>query len=154
MQMTNRKSQVFALVAARSVGRALRHLREQRGITLLMVVTLLSAFLSLSVGVANVVIGELRISGEVIDSFRALYAADQGIERILFLDRQLQAICPPQLPAGPDCFENKDVRVQSGACYTVRVSKTGRETDIVIAGQFRCGDNPGRVVKRGFEVRY
>ena len=125
---------------------------RNRGITLLLVIVLLSAMLSIGVGIFNVVFGELRISGEVNDSFRALYAADQGIERTLYLDRQEDTICP--LVQGIDCFVLADVPVQSGGSYGVRVSKHGGVTDIVVAGQNREGANPGRVVKRGFQVTY
>lgn len=125
---------------------------RQRGITLLLVIVLLSAILSISVGIFNVVFGELRISGEATDSFRALYAADQGIERTLYLDRQRGTIC--SLIQGIDCFVSVNVPVQSGGQYTVRVSKQGGITDIVVAGQNRAGANPGRVVKRGFQVTY
>ena len=125
---------------------------EQKGITLLLVVVLLSAILSIGVGIFNVVLGELRISGEVADSFRALYAADQGIERTLYLDRQVQAFCT--LAQGPNCFVARGVPVQSEGCYTVRISKQGGITEIIIAGQYRCGESPARVVKRGFQVTY
>ncbi len=125
---------------------------RQQGITLLLVIVLLSAILSISIGIFNVVIGEFRISGEASDSFRALYAADQGIERTLYQDRQQQALCT--VVPGPDCFVAEGVAVPSEACYTVRVSKGASATTIVIAGQYRCGSNPSRVVKRGFEVTY
>lgn len=127
-------------------------LSSQRGITLLLVIVLLSAILSISIGIFNVVLGEFRISGEATDSFRALYAADQGIERTLYQDREQQALCAVAL--GPDCFVAEGVGVPSEACYTVRVSKIADATTIVIAGQYRCGANPARVVKRGFEVTY
>ena len=125
---------------------------EQRGITLLLVVILLSAILSIGVGIFNVVVGELKISGEAADSFRALYAADQGIERTLYLDRQARTLC--SLVQGPNCFVARDVPVQSEGCYTVRVSKSGGITEIILAGQYRCGESPARVVKRGFQITY
>ena len=124
-------------------------LRE--GITLLLVIILLSAIMSVGLGIFNVVIGELRISGEVSDSFIAFYAADQGIERTLYQDRVLHSICATP---GQDCFTDTDVPVESQACYTARVSKVASTTDIVVAGQYRCGPNPSRVVKRGFELTY
>jgi Tfp pilus assembly protein PilX len=129
-----------------------RAVRERDGITLLLVIVLLSTILSISVGIFNVVIGEFRISGEATDSFRALYAADQGIERTLYRDRVQQALCT--VVEGPDCFVASDVSVLSDACYTVRVSKLSGATAIAIAGQYRCGTSPSRVVKRGFEVTY
>ena len=124
----------------------------QEGITLLLVVVLLSAILAISIGIFNIVLGEFQISGETSDSFRALYAADEGIEHALYLDRNLQAICT--VAQGADCYVAQNVAVRGGACYTARVSKGGQSTSIVIAGQYRCGPDPGRVVKRGFQVVY
>ena len=125
---------------------------NQEGITLLLVVVLLSAMLAISVGIFNVVEGELQISGETSDSFRALYAADEGIERTLYLDRNEQAICT--VVQGQDCYVLENVAVRGDACYTVRVSKQDTATSIIIAGQYRCGPNPRRVVKRGFQIVY
>ncbi len=124
---------------------------ERNGITLLLVVFLLSAILSISVGIFKLVLGELRISGETADSFRALYAADQGIERTLYRDRQQRAPC---VLIPPVCFEEVNAPVQSGASYTARVSKPGGSTDVVVAGQNRTDVRPEMVVKRGFQVSY
>lgn len=125
---------------------------ERRGMALLLVVVLLSALLSISIGVFNVVFGQIKISGEIADSFVAFYAADQGIEKILYQDRSDEdGICPV---AGANCFRETDISVASGGCYTVRVSKVGGNTEIIAAGQYRCGASPSRVVKRGFQVTY
>ena len=118
--------------------------REQ-GIALLLVVVLLSAMLSISFGIFAIIFGQILISGEIADSFIALLAADEGIERTLYLDRI-------QGPLAGEYTEN--ATVASGGCYTVLVTKAGVNTTITISGQYRCGDNPARVVKRGFEVRY
>lgn len=123
---------------------------REEGITLLLVIILLSAIMSVSLGIFNIVMGELRISGEASDSFIAFYAADQGIERALYLDRIARSVC---LAPGPNCFtETRDT--ESGGCYAVRMSRIGSTTDIVVAGQYRCGPNASRVVKRGFELVY
>ena len=125
--------------------------RDKRsGITLLLVIILLSAIMSISLGIFNIVMGELRISGEISDSFIAFYAADQGIERVLYLDRNARTICGTP---GQNCFTESG-EVESGGCYTARVSRIASTTDIVVAGQYRCGTNPARVVKRGFELVY
>mgnify|MGYP001594645119 CR=1 FL=1 len=125
---------------------------QQQGITLLLVVVLLSAILSISVGIFNVVYGEFRISGEVADSFRALYAADEGIERTLYRDRQDRALCG--VVEGLDCFVAADIPVLSGGRYSVRVSKEGGITAVTVAGQNREGADAARIVKRGFQVTY
>lgn len=125
---------------------------DQEGITLLLVIVLLSAILSISVGIFNVVYGEFRISGEITDSFRALYAADEGIERTLYRDRQDGALCT--VVAGADCFVAVNIPVLSGGQYSVRVSKNDRQTAIVVAGQSRAGTDAARIIKRGFQVTY
>ena len=118
---------------------------SESGITILLVVVILSALFSISIGIFNVVFGELRISGEIADSFVAFYAADQGIERTLYLDRNGSGL--------PDGYaEAKDL--SSGGCYSLQLGKIGSATQIIAAGQYRCGTNPSRVVKRGFMVTY
>ena len=125
---------------------------EKRGVTLLLVLVILSALLSTSIGIFNLVFGELQISGEIADSFVAFYSADQGIEKILYRDRILQEICPT---LGENCFIiSTPAPVESEGCYTLRVSKTAALTTLVVSGQYRCGTNPTRVVKRGFQVSY
>jgi hypothetical protein len=124
---------------------------QRQGITLLLVVVLLSAILSIGVGIFNIVFGELMIATEITDSFRALYAADQGIERTLYRDRQKREKC---MKIPPECFEELNVKVQSGGLYSVRVSKSGGATDIVVAGQSREGVRASLIVKRGFRVSY
>ena len=125
---------------------------KKEGITLLLVIVLLSAILSIGIGIFNVVYGEFRISGEVADSFRALYAADEGIERTLYLDRQRNAVCT--VAQSIDCFVAVNVPVLSGGQYSVRVSKEGGSTAVVVAGQNRAGTNAARIIKRGFQVIY
>ena len=118
---------------------------------MLLVVVLISAMLSISIGIFNAVFGQIRLSGEVTDSLIAFFSADQGIEKILYRDRILNEICP--VP-GNNCFIEGPTNVASGGCYTIRVSKTGGATEIIAAGQYRCGENISRVVKRGFQVDY
>lgn len=125
--------------------------KSEKGITLLLVVVLLSAILSISVGIFNLVFGELRISGETVDSFRALYAADQGIERTLYRDRQKREI---SCALAEGCIVEDKARAQSGGLYTVRVFKAGGLTDVVVAGQSREGVRTELIVKRGFQVSY
>ena len=123
----------------------------REGTSLLLVVVLLSALMSVSLGIFNVVFGQIKLSGEVADSFVAFFSADQGIEKILYRDRVLENICPTP---GINCFVEGPINVVSGGCYSINVSKTGGNTQIVGVGQYRCEANPNRVVKRGFQVNY
>lgn len=120
--------------------------QDRRGMILLLVVVLASAMLSIGIELFHVIAGETLISGEITDSFMAFYAADEGIERVLYLDRDLNL--------GPvaDGFHLEDTAT-SQACYSADVDK-GVETEVVANGQYRCGSGLVRSVVRAFEVRY
>lgn len=133
--------------------RAFPSAQGQKGITLLLVVVLLSAILSISVGIFNVVIGEFRISGELSDSFQAFYAANEGFERAFYQDFQQSAFCTET--QGPDCYVSPSpVTVASGACYIIHVSKVDLTTTIDALGQYQCGGNPLRIVRRRLAETY
>lgn len=128
----------------------------KKGITLLLVVVILSALLSISIGIFNVVFGELLISGEIADSFVAYYAADEGAEKNLYLDRIAGG-----LTDGTSLSRN----LSSGGCYTTmfhknpptpttRCSLDPDDLEIETSGQYPCGATPSRVVRRGWCVFY
>jgi len=176
IKMTNQKSKLANLksIVKRYLNFDFCNLNfafQNKGITILLVVIILSAILSISIGVFNVVYGQLRISGDVEDSFRAMYAADLGMERILYKDRVIADVCTfPSNCAGGTCdpcytednSEGSAIRekvpVPMGACYKINVYKVSDQgattTQIISIGQYRCGATPSRVVKRGFEVMY
>lgn len=135
--------------------RALPHLYGQRGITLLLVMVLLSAILSISVGIFNVVVGEFRISGEVSDSFHAFYAADQGAERTYYQDFQQSALCTSAQQAAlctaaqsQNCYCSPQVSTASGACYVVQVSKLNDRTTVEVQGRYQCANALRSVSRR------
>ena len=126
---------------------------SERGIILLLVVVLVAAILSVSLGVFNMMLGEFRISGDAADSFRALYAADEGFERTLYKDRQQGPLCSG---IADPCVPIVMANVPSGACYEVRVARraVAPRMKITVTGQYQCGVNPLRVVRRAFEAVY
>lgn len=120
------------------------------GITLLLVILVVSALLTIGVGVANVIYAELQISGELTSSFRALYAADQTMEYALYKVRDPNGhIC--ETP-GADCF-SQSFSYPDGSCAQVSASKDALIT-VVAVGQFDCAPGSARVVKRSFEVTF
>lgn len=133
---------------------------REAGITLLLVALLLSAILSISVGIFAIVFGQIQISGELADSFHALNAADRAVEKILFLDR-IEGECEDP----NDCDENNTgqsspLSPQLG-CYEVVLEKAPTpncggdlDTCITVAGQYQCGAESTRNVRRGFSVTY
>lgn len=124
--------------------------RRRAGMTLLLVILIISALLSVSLSIVTVVLGELRIAGEMTDSFIALYAADEGMERLLYDDRIAESICPG---SGSCSYGPVTASLSNGACYTARLSRTGNDTTIISTGEFRCG-SPVLSVRRAFQATY
>ena len=146
----------------KKIPQSLKSLSEKKGITLLLVIAILSALLSISIGIFNSVFGQIQISGETTDSFRALYGADQSIERFLYLDR----VTGKAFNDG-DTEDNTAIESNYG-CYKITIYKdaspggsiesmcktTGVATCLKGIGQYRCGANPSRAVKRAFVATY
>ncbi len=138
---------------------------KNRGITVLLVVIIISVLFSISIGIFNIVFGELRLSGEITDSFVASFAADQSIERALYRDRMLPApLCPG---VGTACYAEDSSAVTAlqnllptGVCYNLSVDKTLNadgvtiDTKLTSIGTYRCGAGQSRVVKRSYELTY
>ena len=129
------------------------HLSFQKGITLLLVVVILSVLLSISLGIFNLVFGQIKISGEIADSFVAFYNADRAIEKFLYIDRVGGGL-------GDGYTEDTTADANANWCYKIIINKTealcgiGNTACIKSIGQYRCGTNPSRAVKRGFQVVY
>lgn len=134
---------------------------NKRGITLLLVIVILSALLSISAGVFNVVIGEIMISGEIGESYVAFYAADRAIDKFLYLDRSVRG------GALRNNDQDNTTSVPSvNGCYTVKMikgplnirdqcqSSSALNACIKSIGSSRCGTSSPRLVKRGFMVLY
>lgn len=117
----------------------------RKGIALLLTVFLLTAILSISIGVFNVLYGEIVITGAMEDSFRAINGSDHGVERTLYRDRVIA-------PLPNNTIEN-NYPLSSGVCYDMLVTKALGLTQIQVTAEYRC--NVGiRAVKRAFRVTY
>src|SRR3989344_1277203 len=81
-------------------GKKTRH----AGVALLLVMSILSALTSISYAMFTIAFSHIQIAGELSDSFIALYAADEGIERLLYEDR----VDPANLCGafGSPCYDN------------------------------------------------
>jgi len=125
-------------------------LASRGGLTILLTVLILSALLSISISIYTVILGELRLSGELADSFVALYAADRGLEAKLYDDRSDGTpVCTN--PCGP--ITDPQVLLANGACYVTVYEKKGQTTSIIATGEYRC-QSPLLPVKRAFQVTY
>lgn len=140
------------------------HNFKEAGMILIMVVLITSAILAVGLGIFAGVFNQLRSAGETRFSFNALYAADHGLERTLYLDRVAGPLCPGAVADGAgdiDCYALADFPIGNNACATVRVSKDIKcdETEeagwtrIRATGLYPCGS--GELgVKRAFCLQY
>ncbi|MBI4134849.1 MAG: hypothetical protein HY471_01935 [Candidatus Sungbacteria bacterium] len=154
------------------------HARYNRGITLLLVILVMSGLMTVSIGIFNVSFAELRISGELTSSFRAFYAADRLFEYALRRDRgndgplcesdspdtetACYTICTENMPGCPPEGDAVDIIPEfigpngaSVGCAKVTIIRpAGGLTTVRATGQYDCAQGSLRVVRRAFEVSY
>ena len=134
---------------------------NKNGFTLLFAVLFVSATLALSLGLSNLIIGQIQLSGSGRDSQFAFYAADSGAECATYWDRfnnsfstssASNIVCAGQsrsVGGAPTSSFNLDFT--NGSCVSVGVDKSNpAETIITSIGHSPCN---GRRVERGLEVR-
>lgn len=132
------------------------------GFTLLLAVLFVSAFLALSLGLSNLIIGQIQLSGTGRDSQSAFFAADSGAECAVYWDRSsgsFSTSSPSTItcagesrPVGGAPTSSFDLNFSNGSCVSVVVDKSSpSETIITSIGHSPCN---GRKVERGLEVRY
>ena len=61
---------------------------RQKGIALYYAVLVLAVLLSIALGLSTIAVGQLKVFGDVGDSVKALYAADSGMENVLYEIKQ------------------------------------------------------------------
>ena len=59
---------------------------NKKGASLLLTMLIMSAILAIAMGIAKLSLGEIKISRELPRSFVAYYAAEAGMEELLYLD--------------------------------------------------------------------
>lgn len=153
----------------------MRFIKQQRGVTLLFSLLVISAALSVSLGVANMVLGELLLSSTGRDSQVAFYTADSGVECALYWDLAGSRLLddPDVSCAGetvPLTRNQDNTRIQfrfkietvfGASCADVKVEKNDRTTTIIALGNFPSNPVPDggcsvgpRTVQRGLEASF
>ena len=86
----------------------MQNLKQEKGISILFAISILSVILSIGLGTSSILIGQLKAIREIGYSVTAFYAADSGIEEILLI-------------IDPDNIENITETELNGATYEVVV---------------------------------
>ena len=149
-----------------------------RGFTLLMTLLYVTASLSIGIGVALLIAGEVALSGTGRDSQFAFYAADFGAECALYWDLRHEGfpespftVPPAENPftiqcggdstveevsydAGTDLFTFSS-KLDNNTCVDVSFKrKSDGGGEIIARGHNICPGQPGRRVERGLKVEY
>lgn len=126
------------------------------GVTLLFVVVVVGALLSISLGIFTVVYGQLRLTGEITDSFRAFYAADEAMEKLLFDDRIADSVPGCSGSGNCDYPSSGQAMITTSApntCALVTFQRRSRTTTISAVGEYPCGGGEF-VVRRALRAVY
>ncbi|MEK7480638.1 MAG: pilus assembly PilX N-terminal domain-containing protein [Patescibacteria group bacterium] len=117
-----------------------------RGIALLFTLLIISVAVSLSIGVFNIIVGELEIGEGARESTEAFYAADSGVECILYWDLKEHAFVFNQekaITCANISFANKFARTsvadyRGGGPATVYTGPACPAGDALILGNGSC----------------
>jgi hypothetical protein len=83
---------------------------SQKAVSLYYAVIITSLLLSIAFGLTTILVGQIKISKEMGDSTIAFFAADNGIEKILYLDTTCsKANCTSTVPFGSLCQEQMNL---------------------------------------------
>ena len=137
-------------------------LRRQQGVSLLLVLMVLSILLAIGAGIAKVLIVQFQIQTDIGKSVVAFYAGDSGVERAL-RNRNNDPALRSSPPAGIDGAE---WNFPNGASYKINVSQGSRSPspDLVkcpndpVTGKafYYCIESIGKYqgVSRTIEIKY
>lgn len=137
----------------------------KKGVTLLLAIFISTLALNLGLGIFTIIYGELGLAGTSRESLISFYAADSGVECVLFWDITAQAFSASTTSAincagsgytvGGSSLSTFNMNLPNNSCAHVRVQKTGSETIVTSLGEnISCGLTGPRTVQRGLEVKY
>lgn len=110
--------------------------KNSSGFVILFAITISSIILSIALGVANISFREMRFSTSVKDSNNAFFAADTGLEYVLFNDKVPRG----PYPQGQTTINIFELDSAKKSCTRVVITKTTTATTIISKG-FSAGVN-------------
>lgn len=96
-------------------------MQEKAAISIFLTLFILSIILIVSLGVALLMVGQIKMSGLVSESVKAFYASDAGAEQALYRSRQDSDFCKSGTCYIPGPSENDYTILDNGAKYQVEV---------------------------------
>lgn len=145
--------------------------KQNKGFVALFTVLIAAVVLSMAIGIANIALKQIVLTASAVDANKSFYAADSGIECVLYHDLKIQPtpFIPNQtffqIPCGGftiQVFESIgmpgiftfDLFLDS-SCARVMVDKTTTQTEIISRGyNTPCDETSSRTVERAIRVTY
>jgi len=118
----------------------------QRGIAVYLAIVIMTVILAIGLGTSTILIGQLKISRGIENSVVALYAADTGIEHILYEERLCRTapcldgcngIFPDICLGLPDGYETSSTLLSGEASYVVSTKIEGDEIKFKSIGGYK-----------------
>lgn len=142
-----------------------KNIQKNKGFVILFAVTLSSILLAIALGVINISIKEMRFSTSAKHTNDALFAADTGIEYVLFNDRSDSSRYIP-VPGTEETWNTviPNMGSEGVSCVKVLITKNNINTSVpvithIVSKGYNIGDaicestNSDRV-EREIEVNY
>jgi hypothetical protein len=127
--------------------------KSESGVSLIFTVLFLTMVLSTGLGIANLMLKEIKISSNIGYSVPAYYAAEAGIEKILYMDRKGGGVSEgDKYNSNPDPITDPPLVT---ICNSSDFNICGFEAEVTGIGPIvikSVGTYSG--VKRGVEVSY
>lgn len=112
--------------------------KSESGVSLIFTILFLGILLSTGLGIANLMLKEIKISSNIGYSVPAYYAAETGIEKILYIDRK---------GSGLSVGDKENGNLSVGSKFETEVTQINPEIIIKSVGIYNK-------VRRGVEVDY
>jgi len=103
---------------------------NQRGISLFLTLLIMSAILTIAIGISSINIGEIKITRESPRSLVAFYAGETGVERALYEDRA-NGMATQSYSFNGICLDS-----ENKICYSVTVAGTTPTRVITSLGSY------------------
>jgi len=127
----------------------LQKIKRNKGFIMLFAITISSILLAISLGVANIALKEVKFGTSAKDANNAFFAADTGIEYVLFKDKSPSSIYTPVPGTWNEIITGLGSSGQS--CAKVTIEKTAEPATTIVSKGYNIGDgscnssNPDRI---------
>lgn len=107
---------------------------QNKGITLILTLSILSAILALVLGIATLLTREMKLAQEIANSILAYSAADTGIERLMYgVNKEALDITTCQCGT-TNCYSGT---LSNNASYVVCIKQIGPPVKVKSTGTYR-----------------